>query len=71
MTNGQYNATLTIFFISYSLFEPLTNVLLKKLRPSVFLPIIMLWWYVSSPSPFPHSTKTYQGNLHDYHGTRA
>lgn len=43
MTNGQYNATLTIFFISYSLFEPLTNVLLKKLRPSVFLPIIMLW----------------------------
>ncbi|KAF2242777.1 MFS general substrate transporter [Trematosphaeria pertusa] len=44
MTNGQYNATLTIFFISYSLFEPLTNVLLKKLRPSVFLPIIMLWW---------------------------
>lgn len=44
MTNGQYNATLTIFFISYSVFEPLTNVLLKKLRPSVFLPLIMIWW---------------------------
>jgi hypothetical protein len=44
MTNGQYNETLTIFFISYSVFEPLTNVLLKKLRPSIFLPIIMILW---------------------------
>ncbi|KAF2684684.1 MFS general substrate transporter [Lentithecium fluviatile CBS 122367] len=44
LTNGQYNATLTIFFVSYALFEPLTNVLLKKLRPSIFLPIIMIWW---------------------------
>lgn len=42
MTNGQYNATLTIFFVSYSVFEPLTNVLLKKMRPSVFLPLIMV-----------------------------
>lgn len=44
MTNGQYNACLTIFFISYALFEPLTNVLLKKMRPSIFLPIIMVLW---------------------------
>jgi len=44
MTNNQYNITLTVFFISYSVFEPLTNILLKKLRPSVFLPIIMVWW---------------------------
>lgn len=44
MTNGQYNAVLSIFFVSYSLAEPLTNVLLKRLRPSVFLPIIMLLW---------------------------
>ncbi|KAK6842046.1 hypothetical protein PG990_005968 [Apiospora arundinis] len=39
-----YNATLTIFFVSYSVFEPLTNVLLKKLRPSIFIPIIMVLW---------------------------
>jgi hypothetical protein len=43
MTDGQYNASLSIFFVSYALFEPLTNILLKRLRPSVFLPIIMLW----------------------------
>ncbi|KAL0254687.1 hypothetical protein SLS55_009209 [Diplodia seriata] len=44
MTNGQYNASLSIFFISYSLAEPLTNVLLKRMRPSVFLPTIMFLW---------------------------
>ncbi|KAI5358614.1 putative major facilitator superfamily, MFS transporter superfamily [Septoria linicola] len=44
MTQGQYQASLSIFFVSYSLFEPLTNVLLKKLRPSVFIPAIMLFW---------------------------
>jgi sugar phosphate permease len=44
MTNGQYNASLTIFFVSYSVFEPLTNVLLKKMRPSIFLPLIMVLW---------------------------
>ena len=42
MTNGQYNATLSIFFVSYALFEPLTNILLKRLRPSVFIPAIMV-----------------------------
>ncbi|KAL4916059.1 major facilitator superfamily domain-containing protein [Aspergillus aurantiobrunneus] len=44
MTDGQYNAALTIFFVSYSVFEPLTNVLLKRLRPSIFIPIIMVLW---------------------------
>lgn len=48
MSGQQYNLTLTIFFISYSVFEPLTNVLLKKLRPSVFLPIIMFLWVWNS-----------------------
>ncbi|KAI0175530.1 MFS general substrate transporter [Hypoxylon sp. FL1284] len=40
----QYNESLTIFFISYSVFEPLTNILLKKLRPSIFIPVIMILW---------------------------
>ncbi|KAJ5724573.1 hypothetical protein N7493_006301 [Penicillium malachiteum] len=41
---NQYNATLTIFFVSYSIFEPVTNILLKRLRPSIFIPIIMICW---------------------------
>lgn len=41
ITTSQYNLALTIFFISYSLFEPLTNILLKRMRPSRFIPLIM------------------------------
>jgi len=44
LTNGQYNAALSIFFVSYSLVEPLTNVLLKRLRPRFFIPAIMMLW---------------------------
>lgn len=59
MSNNQYSLTLTIFFISYSVFEPLTNVLLKKLRPSIFLPIIMVWWGICM---------TTMGLVHNYAG---
>ncbi len=41
LNTTQYHLTLTIFFISYSLAEPLTNIMLKRLRPSIFIPIIM------------------------------
>lgn len=46
MSTGQYNATLTIFFVAYAVFEALANFLLKRLRPSIFIPIIM---YVLGP----------------------
>ncbi|KAK6433100.1 hypothetical protein LTR95_010728 [Oleoguttula sp. CCFEE 5521] len=39
-----YNNTLTIFFISYALAEPVTNVLLKRLTPRVFFTGIILTW---------------------------
>lgn len=44
LSPGDYNASLSIFFVSYALFEPLTNILLKRLRPSVFLPVTMTLW---------------------------
>lgn len=44
MTSNQYNLTLTIFFISYAVFEPITQVMLKRFRPSIFLPVIMTLW---------------------------
>lgn len=62
LTNNQYNDTLTIFFISYSIFEPITQVLLKKLKPSIFLPIIMFFWGVSM---------TCMGLVHNFSGLMA
>ncbi|KAI9642310.1 hypothetical protein NHQ30_009112 [Ciborinia camelliae] len=44
MSTGKYNAVLWIFFISYALFEPVTNVMLKRFRPSIFVPIIIIAW---------------------------
>ncbi|KAF2157116.1 MFS general substrate transporter, partial [Myriangium duriaei CBS 260.36] len=44
LTNGQYNATLSIFFVSYSVFEPLTNVMMKRFRPRYFLAVCMFLW---------------------------
>lgn len=62
MTNAQYNATLTIFFVSYSVFEPATNVLLKRLRPSIFIPLIMMAWGICM---------TCMGFVKNYHGLMA
>lgn len=41
ISTSQYNSSLTIFFVSYAVFEPLTNILLKRMRPSRFIPLIM------------------------------
>ncbi|KAI0102926.1 major facilitator superfamily domain-containing protein [Nemania sp. FL0031] len=44
MTNDQYNLCLTVFFFTYAAFEVPSNLLLKKLRPSRWLPTIMVAW---------------------------
>ncbi|OJD32291.1 high-affinity nicotinic acid transporter [Diplodia corticola] len=44
MSSGQYNWTLTIFFFSYCAFDLPSNIVLKKLRPSIWLPITVLAW---------------------------
>ena len=41
MTTNQYNDTLSIFFVSYAVFEALSNFLLKRLRASYFIPTLM------------------------------
>ncbi|RYP51826.1 hypothetical protein DL768_002902 [Monosporascus sp. mg162] len=44
----QFEISLSIFFVPYSLcIEPLTNVLLNKWRPSLFIPTIMILWGAS------------------------
>ncbi|KAK8125992.1 MFS transporter [Apiospora kogelbergensis] len=44
MTNYQFNVALMIFLIGYFLFEVPSNIMLKKLRPSRWLAIIMFIW---------------------------
>lgn len=44
MGGTDYNMTLTIFFISYALVEPLTNILLKRFGPRIFFTSIILSW---------------------------
>jgi MFS family permease len=46
ISDTQYNIGLTVFFISYSVVEPLTNILLKQLRPKIFIPLIMIFWAI-------------------------
>ncbi|KAH7915264.1 major facilitator superfamily domain-containing protein [Hygrophoropsis aurantiaca] len=59
ITDTQYLLALTIFFISYSIFEVPSNVFLKRLRPSVWLSILMLCWGVMM---------TVQGLVHNFGG---
>ena len=46
LTGAEYNWCLTAFFFTYSAFEVPSNMLLKKLRPSIWLPSIMVSWGV-------------------------
>ncbi|KAK8136599.1 major facilitator superfamily transporter [Apiospora sp. TS-2023a] len=44
MSPDQYNWCLTVFFFPYAFFEVPSNLLLKKFRPSRWLPMIMVAW---------------------------
>lgn len=44
MTGNDWNIVLFLFFIPYILLEAPSNVLLKRLRPSLFLPAICCGW---------------------------
>lgn len=59
MTGSQYNWTLTVFFFTYAAFEVPSNLLLKKLRPSIWLPTIMVAWGV---------VMTLMGIVQNFHG---
>ncbi|KAG6840574.1 hypothetical protein C0991_005763 [Blastosporella zonata] len=59
ITDMQYLLALTIFFISYALFEVPSNIFLKRLRPSIWLSFLMLGWGVMM---------TLQGVVHNFGG---
>lgn len=59
MTGDEYNWCLTVFFFTYAVFEVPSNLLLKKLRPSIWLPSIMVSWGL---------VMTLMGIVQNYHG---
>ena len=44
LTSAQYSACLSVFFVTYVIFEVPSNLVLKKLRPSRWIPLIMVTW---------------------------
>lgn len=46
MTSQDYSIVLLVFFISYVLFEPISNAILTRVRPSIYLPTLMFFWGV-------------------------
>ncbi|GAC93479.1 transporter [Pseudozyma hubeiensis SY62] len=59
LTSQQYGLALTVFFFPYALFEVPSNILLKRLRPSIWFPIITMLVGVCMLS---------QGLVKNYHG---
>ena len=59
MEPAQYNWCLTVFFFTYAAFEVPSNLLLKRLRPSRWLPLIMVCWGL---------VMTLMGIVQNYHG---
>lgn len=59
LTGPQYNIALTVFFLPYAVFEVPSNIVLKLMRPSWWICILMVSWGV---------VMTLQGIVKDYHG---
>ncbi|OJJ95074.1 hypothetical protein ASPACDRAFT_36930 [Aspergillus aculeatus ATCC 16872] len=59
LVGSQYNWALTVFFFTYTVFELPSNLILKKIRPSIWIPTIMVAWGV---------VMTLTGVVSSYHG---
>ncbi|RYO41394.1 hypothetical protein AA0111_g1025 [Alternaria arborescens] len=44
LSSDQYSIALVVFFVTYVVFEPPSNMLLVRLKPSIYLPVIMIIW---------------------------
>ncbi|KIW27007.1 uncharacterized protein PV07_06789 [Cladophialophora immunda] len=59
MAGLDYNVALAIFFPFYVLVEPLSNLMMKRTRPSIWIPSIMVAWGVCT---------TLMGLVHNFPG---
>ncbi|OBT53111.1 hypothetical protein VE04_07821 [Pseudogymnoascus sp. 24MN13] len=62
LSNAQWNMCLTIFFFPYAAFEVPSNIVLKMLRPNLWLTILILAW---------GTTMTLMGLVQNYSGLLA
>lgn len=63
MAGSDYNIALFMFFVPYILLDLPSNILMKRLRPSVYLSILMFcWgtWRETHMSPTPSSSSSFQ-----------
>ncbi|KAH8722983.1 major facilitator superfamily domain-containing protein [Phaeosphaeriaceae sp. PMI808] len=44
LTSNQYSTALVVFFVTYVVFEPPSNMFLVRFKPSIYLPVIMAIW---------------------------
>ncbi|ORY10938.1 major facilitator superfamily domain-containing protein, partial [Clohesyomyces aquaticus] len=44
LSSGDYSVALVVFFVGYVVFEPPSNMILVRTRPSIYLPILMVTW---------------------------
>lgn len=44
MSGSQYNTAVTLFFVPYTLLEVPSNIVLKMMRPSYWMAILMFCW---------------------------
>lgn len=44
MTSNQFNLALTVLFFTYGLFEPICNVMLRRVGPKIWFPIAVTTW---------------------------
>ncbi|KAK4049038.1 hypothetical protein OIV83_004399 [Microbotryomycetes sp. JL201] len=62
LVGNQYQIALVVFFVGYVITEIPSNILLKKLRPSRFIPALMLTW---------GTVMTLMGIVHNFAGLTA
>lgn len=59
LSGVEYNLALTVFFFPYAIFEVPSNIVLKLMRPSWWICILMVSW---------GTVMTLQGIVQSYHG---
>lgn len=53
MTSTDYSISLLVFFISYVLFETPSNMILTRVRPSIYMPVSLVSLF-KTPEPLDH-----------------